>query len=92
MPKVKPRLPTEAVYFRETDDDTTFAAAVERHDRIIDELGWLKGREVEKPTYAGFDGLYSWSEHSARRMASTAPDVQRPHLAAFLRKRGFLKD
>lgn len=90
-PKTKPRLPLGGLWFKEKYDESAPNAAVEEYDRIIDAGGHLNGREVEKPNYPDFKGTYSWSEHSARRMASTSPNVLRPHLLDFLRSRGFLK-
>ena len=88
--KVKPRLPIEGLVFSEQYDESHFASAIADYDDTIDELGYLKGREVEKGNYPEFSGRYSWSEHSARRMASEAPNVLRPHLLGYLQKRGFL--
>lgn len=90
-PKVKPRLPSPALHFKETYDVAQIDAAVAEYDRIIAELGYLQGREVEPDKYPSFDALYSWSEHTARRMASTNPGTLRPHMREFLQKRGFLK-
>lgn len=89
--KVKPRLPLEGLSFAEEYDKSKITAAVATYDDMIDGLGYLRGREVEKDKYPGFAGRYSWSEHSARRMASTARGVQRGHLLPFLQERGLLK-
>ncbi len=89
--KVKPRMPIEGIYLREAYSDLTFEEAIKSFDRIIDEAGYLKGREVEPEQYSRFDGGYSWSEHSARRMASAKPNVRRQHMRDFLQKQGFLK-
>ena len=87
----KPRLPLEAVYHRETYDDGQFDRAVEEYDAVIQESGLLKGREVTPARYPYFDGVYSWSEHSARRMASEDEAALRQFMLSFLRKRGFLR-
>jgi nitroreductase len=84
VPQVKPRLPLEAVYCREKYDATPFAEAVAGYDVTIDQLGHLKGREVDAERYPDFKGLYSWSEHSARRMADLSPSSLRPHMRHFL--------
>jgi len=89
-PKVKPRLPLDGIWFRERYDAAASARAVEEYDRIIETGGHLVGREVEKQNYPDFKGTYSWSEHSARRMASRLPNVLRPHLLKFLQERGLL--
>lgn len=91
-PAIKPRLPLEGLLFRETYDTEAIAPAVADYDQTIGELGYLKGRESESEKYPGFDGDYSWSEHSARRMASDNPGTVRMHMKSFLQSRGFLKD
>ena len=91
IPRVKPRLPIEALYFRERYDDSAIPAAIKVYDQAMDAVGHLKGREVEPEKYPNFEGNYSWSEHSARRMASTKKGTLRPHLLAFLQKRGLLR-
>jgi FMN reductase (NADPH) len=90
--KLKPRLPLGGLHFRESYDQSAISAAVANYDTTISELGYLKGREVEAERYSGFDGDYSWSEHSARRMASNKATVMRPHMLEFLRSRGFLQE
>ncbi|MBI5265780.1 MAG: NADPH-dependent oxidoreductase [candidate division Zixibacteria bacterium] len=86
VPKVKPRLPMEAIYCREQYDSGPFAQAIADYDKIIDRLGHLKGREVNAGSYPDFAGDYSWSEHSARRMADLSPTALRPHMKSFLEK------
>jgi nitroreductase len=88
---VKPRLPLEGLCFSEKYNQEAIAPAVSEYDRVITELGHLEGREVERDKYPGFSGTYSWSEHSARRVASDDPSVLRPHMLEHLRKRGFLQ-
>lgn len=90
-PKVKPRLPINAVYFKGRYQSDRFDSSIAEYDRTIDEGGYLKGREVEPEEYPEFKGVYSWSEHSARRMASSATKALRAHLKSFLQERGFLK-
>lgn len=90
-PKIKPRLPESAFHFSEEYDASQIPDAVKEYDEIINALGYLKGREVEPEKYESFDGTYSWSEHTARRMASHNPGTLRPHMLPFLRERGFLK-
>jgi FMN reductase (NADPH) len=89
--KVKPRLPLRGLWFKETYDEAASAAAVEEYDRIIAAGGHLTGRELDKEKYPDFKGTYSWSEHSARRLASDAPTALRPHMLEYLREQGFLK-
>lgn len=83
-PKPKPRLPVEAVYCRETYHDAAFAKAIAQYDVTIDQVGHLKGREVNAAEYPDFKGLYSWSEHSARRMADFSPSALRAHMKPHL--------
>ena len=90
-PKIKPRLPQTAFHFKEAYDESQIGAAIEEYDDIIAELGYLDGREVEPEKYDSFDGTYSWSEHTARRMATHKPGTLRPHILEFLRNRGLLK-
>ena len=89
--RTKPRLPLAGLWFRESYDLTAMDDAVTEYDRTIDDVGYLKGREVNPDRYPEFTGVYSWSEHSARRMADPSPSALRPHLLEFLQKRGFLK-
>lgn len=89
--KQKPRLPLETLYFRERYETNLNQDALAQYDNTLDALGYLKGREVQKERYPNFSGQYSWREHSARRMASTAHEALRPELLSFLQKRGFLK-
>lgn len=90
-PKVKPRMPIAGIYLREKYSDAAFKEAIRSFDKMIDDAGYLKGREVEPESYPDYTGEYSWSEHSARRMASEKPTVLRAHMKEFLEKRGFLK-
>ncbi len=87
--QIKPRLPLAGLCFPEKYDDGVINGAVAEYDRIITESGILEGREVEKSRYPNFAGTYSWSEHSARRLASDDNSVLRPHMLEHLRKRGF---
>ena len=91
-PVPKPRLPLEGLWFKERYDTSALEGAVAEYDRIIEEHGHLKGREIDPENYPDFTGTYTWSEHSARRMANCSPTALRPHLKSFLQKRGFLKD
>lgn len=90
-PKQKPRLAPEAIYFREKYSADQIESEVEKYDAVINEIGYLNGREVEPELYPDFDRLYSWSEHTARRMATTKETTQRPHMLSFLHSRGLIK-
>jgi hypothetical protein len=91
-PAIKPRLPEEAVYFKEQYSEESLDAAVEEYDQTINAVGHLKDRETEPDKYPDFKGPYSWSEHSARRIASDNPKSRRTHMLPFLRERGFLQE
>jgi nitroreductase len=88
--KVKPRLPLDAIYHREQYQNEDVRDQIREYDRIISEVGYLKGREVEPEKYPNFSGAYTWSEHTARRTASTQKSSLRPHMLSFLQKKGFL--
>ncbi|MDZ4722631.1 MAG: nitroreductase family protein [candidate division Zixibacteria bacterium] len=90
-PKAKPRLPMDGIYHRETYSSEQFESVVMEYDKTIHELGYLKGREVNRDNYKDFDDLYSWSEHSARRMATTDQGTLRGHMLGYLKERGFLR-
>jgi FMN reductase (NADPH) len=89
--RIKPRLPVEAVCFREKYSDSDPTDSIAEYDQTIKALGYLNGREVEPDRYPDFRGDYSWSEHTARRMASEIKTTQRPHLLKYLQDRGLLK-
>jgi FMN reductase (NADPH) len=90
-PPIKPRLPLDGLCFSEKYQEGAIAAAVAAYDETIERTGHLKGREVDKDRYPDFKSQYSWSEHTARHIASDKPGTQRLHMLAFLRERGFLK-
>jgi hypothetical protein len=58
---------------------------------MVADFGHLVGREVTPEKYPNFKGEYTWSEHTARRMASDNPLTLRSHMLAFLQKRGMAK-
>ena len=87
---IKPRLPQEAVSFKERYDTEAFEEPIKDYDDTILHLGYLKGREVRPEDYPDFEGAYSWSEHTARRMANLEGPVMRRHMLGYLQARGFL--
>jgi len=89
--RTRSRLPLDAIYHRELYSDARFDKAVSEYDAKIDELGHWKGREVQPDLYPEFEGVYSWSEHSARRLANDSATALRPFMLDFLQKRGFLR-
>lgn len=90
VPKVKPRLSLQAVRHVEKYHAEDVLAGVDEYDGRLQEFGHLQGREVQPEKYPNFKGPYTWSEHTARRMANDAPAALRPHMLEYLRKRGFL--
>ncbi|MFQ5499669.1 MAG: nitroreductase family protein [Candidatus Zixiibacteriota bacterium] len=88
--KTKPRLPIDGLYFREQYRPEQIDTAVDEYDSTIERMGYLRGREVEPELYPNFSGRYSWSEHSARRMATTEPGALRAHMLPFLHKQGLM--
>lgn len=89
-PLIKPRLPQEAISFKERYDAEAFDEPIKEYDDTILHLGYLKGREVRPEDYPDFEGVYSWSEHTARRMANLEGTVMRRHMLSYLQERGFL--
>ncbi len=91
-PKTKARLPREGIHFVDSYDEIASDEAVGTYDITMAETGYLKDREFEPDKYPSFDGLYSWSEHSARRVASRQPGTLRAYLKKYLMEQGFLHE
>jgi hypothetical protein len=91
QPKRKPRLPLEVIHFQENYQADGSEQYIEAYDRTVAELGHLRGREIHPERYPEFHGQYSWSEHSARRLADDSPRAVRAHMLPYLNKRGFLR-
>jgi nitroreductase len=89
---VKPRLLPEIVIHHEEYNDDNSEKLIGEYDRIMKATG-LYGeprRRVASPDGRVIpDDEYSWTEHSARRAASTNPAVLRAHMRRFLDERGF---
>ncbi len=90
-PKIKPRLPSQAIWFKEAYNQTQVDPAIEEYDQTIDKIGYLKKSIVAKDKFPDFTGLYSWSEHTARRVSGVMPSSLRPGILPFLQSKGFLK-
>lgn len=90
-PKIKPRLPMKAIYHQEKYNDNNIEIYLHEYDKRIDEFGYLKGREKSPEKYPDFKGLYSWQEHTARRMAADDVLSLRSFMKSFLKKKGFMK-
>ncbi len=85
--KLKPRLNINAIYHKEEYSDLGYEKHIAEYDAVINEVGYLKGREQLVEKYPNFNGLYSWSEHTARRHA----EIVRPHMKSYLESKGFMK-
>ncbi len=86
--KLKPRLDINEIYHREEYSGSDYPKHIAEYDKAIEKLGHLKGREQLVEKYPEFDGLYSWSEHVARRHA----EIVRPHMKSYLQSKGFMKN
>jgi FMN reductase [NAD(P)H] len=92
QPMIKPRLQANAVIFNEKYDDSQLQELLNQYDEIIRKTGLYDGPRRKVPSPTGKDVLddkYSWCEHTARRLASTAPDALRTHIRNFLLSKKF---
>ena len=83
-PRIRPRLPTQAVLHWETyncDQDQ----ALRDYDRVMIETGIYEGRQVPVPGQPGPVEDYGWLEHSARRVSQPT----RTFLRKVLMSQGF---
>ncbi len=83
-PRVRPRLPLEAVLYWERYDPAGEEALLDAYDRQMIASGIYTGRQIS-PDDPVQGTKYGWCEHSARR----ASQVSRPHLRQVLRDAGF---
>ena len=86
-PMIKPRLPRRLVVHGEECDDRHLEALLAEYDREIKAIGLYDGARRKVPSPDGrevSDEEYSWTEHTARRLASTDPGVLRLHMKSFL--------
>lgn len=91
-PMIKPRLQPEVVVHHEHYNDDHLNEYLDEYDKIIKATGLYDGprRKVPSPTGKEMpDDEYSWCEHTARRLATSAPAVLRSHLRQFLLDRKF---
>ncbi len=85
-PKIRPRLPLEAVLHWETYDSEGEVEMIAEYDRAMIATRIYKGRQVtNKHTADEEPVIYGWAEHSARR--SSVP--KRPYLRRILEEQGF---
>jgi len=83
-PKIRPRLPLEAVLHWESYDASGEEIHLEQYDQAMIATGIYENRQVnaDDPLPAS---EYGWTEHSARRVSQ----VIRPHLREVLSEMGF---
>jgi nitroreductase len=97
---VKPRIPTEGVWFKERYDASAMEEAVEAYDRTMVESGVYEGRHYplqscvlqakgERTEEEREEIPYGWIEHSARRISSSNPLDIRPKMKEILKEAGF---
>lgn len=91
---VKPRLPQHVVLHNEQYSTETLEEGIAQYDAKMAQTNIYSGRRVEVPGLTPKPEedteLYSWSEHTARRMARS--NEQRRGLAQFIREQGFSLD
>ncbi len=89
-PMVKPRLPEQVVIHREEYNDAGLETLLAEYDRAIKTTGLYDGpsRKIIAPDGREIpDTDYSWTEHTARRAATTNPASLRVHMRRFLEER-----
>lgn len=89
---IKPRLLPQIAIHNEEYSDENFERLIGEYDRIMKATGLYSEprRRVASPDGRVIpDDEYSWTEHSARRAASTDSRVLRAHMRRFLDSRGF---
>jgi FMN reductase (NADPH) len=84
-PRVRPRLPLEAVLHWERYDTGGEAEALATYDRAMVATGIYEGRHVPVPGCEGEMEDYGWTEHSARRVSQP----MRVHLRRVLADQSF---
>ena len=87
-PMIKPRLPRELVVHNEEYDDSDLERLLASYDNEIKATGLYEGARRKVRSSDGRDvpdDDYSWTEHTARRLASTDPGVSRLHMKDFLK-------
>ena len=83
-PRIRPRLPQEAIlHWEEYDPDQE--AALRAYDRTMIETGIYQGRQVDIPGKEGEMEEYGWLEHTARRTSQPS----RTELLSDVKSQGF---
>jgi FMN reductase [NAD(P)H] len=91
-PMVKPRLQPEVTVHEDKYDDHDLEKYLDEYDIIVRQTGLYDGPRRKVPSPAGKtdpEDKYSWCEHTARRLATTAPNILRPHMRRFLDSKKF---
>lgn len=91
-PMKKPRLPEEVVIHKEHYKHDDISRHLLAYDQMVRSTGLYNGPGRKMPPIDNReipDDEYSWTEHSARRLASTEPSLLRPHMRKFLEDIGF---
>jgi FMN reductase (NADPH) len=84
-PRVRPRLPLEAVLHWDQYEVSGEVQALRAYDEAMVKTGIYRGRQVPVPGVEGKMEDYGWMEHSARRMSKPV----RTGLRRVLEKQGF---
>ncbi len=83
-PKIRPRLPLDAILHWDTYDPKDEAELLAKYDQEMIDTGIYSGRQVSAADPIPAD-QYGWTEHTARRVSQ----VVRPHLREVLIEMGF---
>jgi nitroreductase len=91
-PMIKPRLQQDVIIHDEEYGGDNLISRLKEYDDLVRKTGLYDGprRKVASPDGRQVpDEEYSWTEHTARRLATTDPRFLRSHMRDFLLKRGF---
>ena len=84
-PFIRPRLPLRAILHWEKYDTSDEETALDEYDQAMIATGIYRGRQVAVPGVEEEMKVYSWQEHSARRVSQPL----RMHLREVLSNQGF---
>jgi nitroreductase len=89
---IKPRLPNGVVVHHDEYEERNLESYIAEYDKLVKSTGLYKGPRRKIPAPDGrtvSEDDYSWSEHTARRLASTDSRTLRTHLKDFLHRQKF---
>ncbi len=89
---IKPRLPNGVIVHHDEYEEPEFESYIEEYDKLVKSTGLYNGLRRKIPAPDGrtvSEDDYGWSEHTARRLASTDPRTLRTHLKDFLQSQKF---